>query len=603
MVSLSTLRRNIANFIQPNSLNNKFNQAFLWGLGGGGYTLYDPKGTTYIDEGYNINPIVYSIINQQATKTASIPYYIKKIEDEIALKSLIRLRQATKMNMNAQQKVQHLLLESKAFQNNEMAFPMERPNANQNWTEFIALYKTFLKLTGNVYIYMLTVEDGANAGKPMALYILPSQDVQIIVKDHADYLGIESPIKSYILTQGRAYIEFEAENVIHIKYPNPNYGENGEHLYGQSPLRSALKNIMSSNSALDLNIRTLKSGGAFGFLHGKQTAITPDQAKELKERLTEMNNDPANLGKIAGVSADMGFTRISLTSDELKPFDFLNFDQKMIANVLGWSDKLLNNDQGAKYDNIGEERKRMITDNIVPDLNLLEDALNNYFLPRFKGYEGSRIEFDVMELPEMQEDAVALSGWLYDGLDKAVFNRNEVRKALRWVELENPDMERFTVQNDIITLEEAIDNEFNITEDPNPDPDLKKKSLKAGFDPDQPRGRGGLWTSGNNVQKTLEGKYKDLTIDIYQDDDGKVLTLSRVVVPHEMRNKGIGTKFMNDLIGMADEMKYKIILTPSGDFGGDPKRLKEFYKRFGFVLNKGSNRDFSHKEDMYRIPK
>ena len=87
-------------------------------------------------------------------------------------------------------------------------------------------------------------------------------------------------------------------------------------------MRAALRNIESSNSAMELNIKTLKSGGAFGFIHGKGPAgITQAQAKELKERLIEMNASPENLGKIAGVSAELGFQRISLTSEELKPFD------------------------------------------------------------------------------------------------------------------------------------------------------------------------------------------------------------------------------------------------------------------------------------------
>ena len=93
-----------------------------------------------------------------------------------------------------------------------------------------------------------------------------------------------------------------------------------------------------------------------------------------------LNND---LSKIAGSSAEIGFTRLSLTSDELKPFDYLKFDTKQICNVLGWSDKLLNSDEGAKYDNIGYARRMAITDNIQPDLKLLANALNTQFLPYF----------------------------------------------------------------------------------------------------------------------------------------------------------------------------------------------------------------------------
>ncbi len=470
MAIFNRLRSNIINFIDPKQhSHNKFNQSFYWGLGGG-YTAYDTQQKTYIEKGYNINPFVYSIVNQMATKTASIPLYIKKVEDHQSLKKLKRLRLVTGNDLTIQQKIASFLLETKAFDKDELPFPLHMPNHNQTWVEFKALFKTFIKTTGNVYIYMLTVEEGKDAGTPLAVYLLPSQNLQIVLKDNANMLGLENPVKEYLLIEQRSYTRFESENVIHIKYANPNYDTNGRHLYGQSPLEAALKNIQSSNVGLDLNIKTLKSGGAFGFIHGKNTPITVTQAAELKERLVEMNNSPENLGKIAGVSADMAFTRISLTSDELKPFDYLAFDEKQIANVFNWTI-----DDGKRGDfggTIKEIKKSRVTDNIIPDLNLLVEALNKHFLPRFKGYENTVIEYDVGELPEMQDDLTVLSEWLYKGLDRGTFNRNEIRSALRWVESSDPNMEIFTVQNDIMTLEEAIDSTFNIDEPNNIDPNV-----------------------------------------------------------------------------------------------------------------------------------
>ena len=459
------LRTTIASFIDPKNKVNKFNEAFLWGVGGG-YTAYDQNNNSYVEYGYKINPIVYSVISQQATKTASIPYYIKKIENKGSLEKMRMLKKATNMDFSIPQLSKYVALKNETFAKDELPMPIEVPNPNQSWTEFFALYKTFLKLTGNVYIYMLAPEDGKDAGEPMAIYLLPSQDVRIVVKDNADLLGIESPVHGYVLTQGREYIEFEAENVIHIKYNNPEYGNNGEHLYVVSPLRAALLNIQSSNSALGLNIKTMKNGGAFGFIHGKNSMITVEQAAELKERLIEMNKSPEDLSKIAGVSAEMGFTRISLTSDELRPFDYWKFDQKQICNVLGWSDKLLNSDEGAKYNNVGEFRKQVVTDNIIPDLDLLEDALNKYWLPRYKKYQNTVISWDAMELPEMQIDVSSMAGWLTASLNSGVINRNEFRAAINYSTVENEDMDKYTVSGDVLLLEEALDPSFNIPETP-----------------------------------------------------------------------------------------------------------------------------------------
>ncbi len=460
MKILQKARFAMANFLLggvEKAIKNQFNQAFLID---GDYTQYDTNRKNYLNFGYNINSIVYSIINQQATKTASIPFSVKRIKDERSLNKLKQIRLATKGDYTVQQTVKKLLLEEKAFSDEVVPFPMIAPNVTQTWTEFIALFKTFLKLTGNVYIFILAPKEGPNTGKPLQVYLLPSHLIQIVVKTKADLLGIDSPVRSYILTEGKSYIEFQAEDVIHIKYPNPNYDESGSHLYGQSPLRAALRNMQSSNTAIDLNVRTLKSGGAFGFIHGTKTALTPTQAAELKERLSEMNSSTELLAKIAGVSAEVGFTRLSLTSEELQPFTYLDWDEKQIANCLSWVI-----DDGKRGDfggTINELRKQRITDNIQPDLELLTEAINTKFLVRFKGYDKTVIEFDYTELPEMQTDIKELVAWLKDALDRGVINRDEFRIAINYPAIRDKNMEAFTVSMETMTLDEALDTDFGI---------------------------------------------------------------------------------------------------------------------------------------------
>jgi GNAT superfamily N-acetyltransferase len=97
---------------------------------------------------------------------------------------------------------------------------------------------------------------------------------------------------------------------------------------------------------------------------------------------------------------------------------------------------------------------------------------------------------------------------------------------------------------------------------------------------------------------------KGLVVDAYESAKRPIITLSRIEVPKESRNKGIGTDAMQDLTSYADETDKIIALSPSKDFGASSvSRLKEFYKKFDFVENKGKNKDFSISETMYRKPK
>ena len=102
--------------------------------------------------------------------------------------------------------------------------------------------------------------------------------------------------------------------------------------------------------------------------------------------------------------------------------------------------------------------------------------------------------------------------------------------------------------------------------------------------------------AGGKAKDVLKSKYPDLKIGVSETADN--IILDKVVVPDKL--KGTGTKFMNDLIADADSKGKAIGLTPSSDFGGNKKRLTEFYKRFGFVENKGKNKDFTISESMIR---
>jgi len=83
-----------------------------------------------------------------------------------------------------------------------MNFPLEQPNPNQTWADIFGLYKTYMKITGNCYIYLMSPENGMNAGIPIQVYVLPSHLIEIVLKKDASMLTVESPIDHYVLIEG-----------------------------------------------------------------------------------------------------------------------------------------------------------------------------------------------------------------------------------------------------------------------------------------------------------------------------------------------------------------------------------------------------------------
>jgi len=103
-----------------------------------------------------------------------------------------------------------------------------------------------------------------------------------------------------------------------------------------------------------------------------------------------------------------------------------------------------------------------------------------------------------------------------------------------------------------------------------------------------------------NIENALIKKYPNIDLDIYETDKG--LTLSKIVLPKDDRNKGIGSKILEDLTAYADKNNLTIGVTPDSTFGGNKNKLKSFYKKFGFLDNKGRNKDFTFRETMVRQP-
>lgn len=89
-----------------------------------------------------------------------------------------------------------------------------------------------------------------------------------------------------------------------------------------------------------------------------------------------------------------------------------------------------------------------------------------------------------------------------------------------------------------------------------------------------------------------------VSVSLSETDDR--ITLHRIVA--DERGQGAGSAYMQKLTDYADRNQKQIALTPSKDFGGSVSRLRKFYKGFGFVENKGRNKDFTTQESMIRYP-
>lgn len=108
--------------------------------------------------------------------------------------------------------------------------------------------------------------------------------------------------------------------------------------------------------------------------------------------------------------------------------------------------------------------------------------------------------------------------------------------------------------------------------------------------------------SGAAALDVLLDHHRDVIVDVAATSSGHVV-LARIVVPDDRRRRGLGSAVMRDLCDWADQNGRTLALTPATDFGGTKAGLLRFYKRFGFVTNRGPTRDLSVSETMLRFPR
>ena len=107
--------------------------------------------------------------------------------------------------------------------------------------------------------------------------------------------------------------------------------------------------------------------------------------------------------------------------------------------------------------------------------------------------------------------------------------------------------------------------------------------------------------NGKQTLEHIEEKYKPYAKYLFINENGNQIKLHNIVLNDSSRGQGIGQAFLDDLIEYADREGKIITLTPTREYGTYEK-LKKWYKRNGFVENRGRHTDFRLSDTMYRLP-
>ena len=429
LLSRTRQQKAVTNIPAPNGVNIQLINGRLIG--------YEDNLKTYIDRGYNVNDIVYSIINIILDKVRVAPFNVYKIVDEKAYIKMHAMQQ--KKDWSIKDYSTFCNLQNKALeivpQAGKWSDLLKYPNSQETFSDFIVSACGYQLLTGNTYTWANVLKGGVNAGVPNELWNLPSQYMNIFGSNTYPTM----PIGYWLTVLPQA--KYTVDEVMHLKYWNPNYDINGTQLYGQAPLRAALKRLKKSNSLIDAEASSFQNEGIKGIAYmqnqvgqvdGDQTAI---EVGKLAETMRNQWSGTENRGRIGLSGYTMGWLPIGLSSEEMQMIESGVMDIRMLCNVFGVQSQLLNDPANKTYNNQEEAEKALTTRAALPLLTRFRDGLNRkassvWGLPKWQV-----IDFDMTVYTELQADMKEMTEWM----DKLPFlSPNRKLDLLNLEKVDNP---------------------------------------------------------------------------------------------------------------------------------------------------------------------
>jgi HK97 family phage portal protein len=466
MKKLNGLQKAVANiFGLPTVLNIPSTLRTLQTIGfNNGVSIYPyGKDQTYIQQGYQKNAWVYSIVSKCAKKFSQVPWYHYKIKTQ-ERKTWAEYQQLTKDRLfDTKAIIEARKMRTKSVDQVVVDSPLSKllnkPNRNQSGAQFRENLYGYKLLTGEGNIWFSRIEESA---RPTEMFIIPKQNLALIKG------GDPWAIAEYkILLSGQEFRN-PKENVLMWRFPNYDFDSLSlSHLRGQAPLDAGLLLMQSSNEAAERLIAMNKNQGVAGavFDKAKRDFPTPAQAGFIRQQFNEIVNDNDLAGQIAWLTGDLGYIQFGLDAGQLKLLEQSDVQFKGLCNIFDVPWQLFGN--ADSYENRKQYKRDFVYDNIAVAAYGLRDELNAKLIPEFNlDRDRDVIDCDVMALPELSEDLKTQA----ETLSKLwQLTPNQVLEYIGYDKSTDPNMDKIYIPSGLTPIDELnapiggnLDNEQSL---------------------------------------------------------------------------------------------------------------------------------------------
>lgn len=411
------------------------------------YPLGNDDAEQQIDKGYLYNPDVYSVVNKITHAAKAVKWELYEVKDS---QKHNQLRYATKQ-AQITNPIQAIKTKSEAYnkitdRSNQLYRLLMRPNPMQGFSEWIENVLGYKLITGETFIHGVKLRNGINAGLINEMWTMPAQLMEIKASKN-------KVIEAYVLrniTSNAGVVTFNPEEVLHLKYFNPDFTTNEAHLRGLSPLRAASRVVRQSNDAYTANAALLQNAGASGILSlDPEDFYSPEQAMKLKDTYEQNYGGVNNRGKIIMASGKMKWEQIGLSPVDLNIIESQKMSLRDLCDVYGISSALFNDPDNNAFSNMQEARKALYMEKVFPELDSLRDELNRWLVETYNEVMGTSyyLDYDINSVPAIQDDMKKIverfwNAWWLTG------NERRVAMGFDWDEA----MERYFIPTGMMPM-------------------------------------------------------------------------------------------------------------------------------------------------------
>lgn len=314
---------------------------------------------------------------------------------------------------------------------------LAKPNLMQDGKSFLKQVEIYLKVYGFCPIFCLRA---TKRDLPKAMIAIPPQMFHIEGKGNIFSAQTKEDIvnRAYI-KWGNGEINLLEEDYILIYDSIANYPQqDGDEISFYTPVDTLSPHTRNYMSQLIGRGNLIVNGGPKGILYGDDTsdtgnaALTPKEADELNKSFKRKFGIVGKLYEVMVTNKKVGWINIGANTQQLMLHEEGASCLNEICNTFGLQPDMFS--QGATFDNKEAAKKAAYQDLIIPDSELIAQALTNGICP-----EGVFIKIDFSHVSCLQEDKAANA----QSLSNAA---NAVGNLVNWG-LITPDEARMELSN------------------------------------------------------------------------------------------------------------------------------------------------------------